>query len=125
MYHDINVITPAPTIQTYPPYVFQKAAGKNDCTPVVDYELIIANPLIQTGVITLNKPSTTITVSTVDTTKKNIYPEMYTIQIDVFLQNKLNLRPVLGLKKKFLLRIDSKCDYTTFYYDSVVNNNVI
>jgi len=91
----------------------------------VDYELIIANPLIQTGVITLNKPTTTITVSTVDTTKKNIYPDMYTIQIDVFLQNKLNLRPVLGLKKKFLLRIDSKCDYTTFYYDSVVNNNVI
>ena len=79
MYHDINTITPAPTIQTYTPYVFQKAVGKNDCTPVVDYELIIANPLIQTGVMTLSKPTTTITVSTVDTTKKNIYPDLYTI----------------------------------------------
>lgn len=30
-----------------------------------------------------------------------------------------------GLKKLFLLRIDSKCDYTLFYYNGGVNNNMI
>jgi len=75
MYHNINTINPASTTQIFTPFVFQLAAGKNFCTPVVDYELIIADTKIQTGVITLSKPTTTITVVTVDTTKKNIYPD--------------------------------------------------
>lgn len=75
MYHDVNIITPTTTTQTFPPYVFQSAVGKPCPDTTVDYQLVIADPKIQTGVLTLDKVTPKITVATTDVRTVNVYPD--------------------------------------------------